>query len=84
MLGATRKQVIKGGIIGDKITEVGGGVMVQIRKGLKDYGRDLGLYPECSERPLEDYILIRLLKDLEGTMPSCKCDLQCFYLPAGL
>lgn len=64
----------------DKITEVGGGVMVQITKGLKDYGRDLGLYSECSERSLEDYILIRLLKDLEVTVPSCKCDFPVLLL----
>lgn len=54
--------------------------MVQVTKSLKDYGRDLGMCSECSQRPLEDYILIRLLKDLEDTVLSCKCDFPVLIL----
>lgn len=54
--------------------------MVQVTKGLKDYGRGLGMYSECSERPLEGYILIRLLKDLEDTVSSCQCDFPVLIL----
>lgn len=58
--------------------------MAQATEGLVDHDKDLGIYSECSERPLEDPILIRLLEGLEDTVPSCECDSSVLYSPPSL
>ena len=42
----------EGGIIGDKVTEVRGDVVVQATWGLAEHNKDLGMYSECGKRQL--------------------------------
>lgn len=85
--------VLQGGPLGQKRVRMASqgirpqrleGVMVQVTQGLEDHGKDLEIYFECSERPLEDHILIRLLEGLGDTVSSCKQDFPVSYLPPSL
>ena len=73
---------VKCGIIRDKMT--GWRSVVVQATGLADHDKSVGICFECSEGPLEDHIVVRLLEGLNGTVPSCKCDAPVRYLPLSL